>query len=67
MLVHIQVSLHTIPSHDMWGLRELNNDEIKLRPRILPVQIKFTPKKNFKMTRYRCLVTHCKIYMCNCV
>ena len=45
MLAEIKVTLHTIASQDMWRLHELDNDGIKLRPRILPDQVKTVPEK----------------------
>ena len=67
MLADTHVTLHTIASQDMWGLRELDNDGIKLRPRILPDQVKISPEKVFKITRCSCLVIHCKNSVYSCV
>ena len=45
MLADIQVTLHTIASQNMQGLHEIDNDGIKLRPRILPDHVKTAPEK----------------------
>ena len=45
----------------------LVNNEIQLRPRMLPDHVKISPDEVLKMTRCKCLVTHCKNNLCSCV
>ena len=39
MLADIQVTLHAMALQDMWGKHVLDNDGIKVNPRIVPDQV----------------------------
>ena len=43
---------------------ELDSDGIKLRPFVLPILVKTAPEEVLKVSRCRCLVSHCKTNLC---